>query len=91
MSKHVWAPEMHFLFGKWYVYFAAGEKDDIWKIRPYVLECQGPDPMKDAWVELGKMQRADEDGVTITFGRRKRVWAGRFPTFTLPKWRARTS
>lgn len=61
MSKHVWAPEMHFLFGKWYVYFAAGEKDDIWKIRPYVLECQGPDPMKDAWVELGKMQRADED------------------------------
>ena len=61
MSKHVWAPEMHFLFGKWYIYFAAGEKDDIWKIRPYVLECQGPDPMKDAWVELGKMQRADED------------------------------
>ncbi len=61
MSKHVWAPEMHFLFGKWYVYFAAGEKDDVWKIRPYVLECQGPDPMKDTWVELGKMQRADED------------------------------
>ncbi len=61
MSKHVWAPEMHFLFGKWYVYFAAGEKDDVWKIRPYVLECQGQDPMKDAWVELGKMQRADED------------------------------
>lgn len=61
MSKHVWAPELHYLFGKWYVYFAAGEKDDIWKIRPYVLECQGQDPMKDEWVELGKMQRAEED------------------------------
>ncbi len=61
MSKHVWAPELHYLFGKWYVYFAAGEKDDIWKIRPYVLECQGQNPMKDEWVELGKMQRAEED------------------------------
>ncbi len=61
MSKHVWAPELHYLFGKWYVYFAAGEADNIWKIRPYVLECQGQDPMKDEWVELGKMQRAGED------------------------------
>lgn len=61
MSKHVWAPELHYLFGRWYIYFAAGEIDDIWKIRPYVLECQGQDPMKDEWVELGKMQRAKED------------------------------
>lgn len=61
MSKHVWAPELHYLFGKWYVYFAAGEADNIWKIRPYVLECQGQDPVKDKWVELGKMQRAEKD------------------------------
>lgn len=61
MSKHVWAPELHYLFGKWYIYFAAGEKDDIWKIRPFVLECQGEDPMTDAWVEKGKMERADDD------------------------------
>lgn len=61
MSIHVWAPELHYLFGKWYIYFAAGEKEDIWNIRPYVLECQGDDPMSDAWTELGRMQRADED------------------------------
>ncbi len=61
MSKHVWAPELHYLFGKWYIYFAAGEKDDIWKIRPVVLECQGEDPMTDVWVEKGKMERADDD------------------------------
>ena len=24
MSRHIWAPELHFLFGKWYIYFAAG-------------------------------------------------------------------
>lgn len=61
MSKHIWAPEIHYLFGKWYIYFAAGEQEDIWKIRPYVLECQGQDPMRDEWIELGKMQRAQED------------------------------
>lgn len=61
MSKHIWAPELHFLFGKWYIYFAGGEKEDVWKIRPYVLECQGDDPISDAWIEKGKMHRAPED------------------------------
>lgn len=61
MSEHIWAPELHYVMGKWYIYYAGGEKDDVWKIRPYVLECQGQDPIKDAWVEKGKMQRALED------------------------------
>lgn len=39
-SIHIWAPELHYLFGKWYIYYAGGDKDDIWAIRPYVLECQ---------------------------------------------------
>lgn len=66
MSKHIWAPEIHFLDGKFYIYFAAGEAEDIWKIRPYVLECQGDDPMKDEWRELGKIQRADGDITSFT-------------------------
>ena len=61
MGNHVWAPEMHFVFGKWYIYFAAGDYEDKWKIRPYVLECTGMDPVKDAWIEKGLMQPADED------------------------------
>jgi GH43 family beta-xylosidase len=61
MSKHIWAPELHYLFGKWYIYFAGGEEEDIWKIRPYVLECTGEDPMTDPWIEKGKLQRAPED------------------------------
>ena len=60
-SIHIWAPELHYLFGKWYIYYAGGDKDDIWAIRPYVLECQGDDPVNDEWIEKGKMQRADED------------------------------
>ena len=61
MSKHVWAPEIHYLFGKWYIYFAAGEEENIWKIRPYVLECTGDDPMKDEWIEKGMLKRAEGD------------------------------
>lgn len=61
MSKHIWAPELHFIFGKWYVYYAGGEKDDPWKIRPYVLECSDNDPMTGAWHELGMMKCSDDD------------------------------
>ncbi|MBQ2803298.1 MAG: family 43 glycosylhydrolase [Lachnospiraceae bacterium] len=61
MGAHIWAPELHYLFGKWYVYFAAGDAEEVWKIRPYVLECSGADPMEDTWVEMGKMKSAKED------------------------------
>lgn len=61
MGNHIWAPEMHYLHGKWYIYFAAGDAEDKWRIRPYVLECQGQNPLTDAWEEKGMMQCADED------------------------------
>ncbi len=61
MSYHIWAPELHYLQGKWYIYFSAGEKENIWAIRPYVLECQDQDPLAGEWIEKGKMQRADHD------------------------------
>ncbi len=61
MSKHIWAPELHYLFGKWYIYFAGSGGDDIWRLRPYVLECTGDDPMKDEWIEKGMMQCSDDD------------------------------
>lgn len=61
MSEHIWAPELHFINGKWYVYYAASDKDDIWALRPYVLECTGNDPINDKWTEKGMMQAADGD------------------------------
>lgn len=60
-SKHIWAPELHFVFGKWYIYYAAGEVEDPWKIRPYVLECQSNDPMSGDWKELGMMNCSPDD------------------------------
>ncbi|MDD6038242.1 MAG: family 43 glycosylhydrolase, partial [bacterium] len=56
MSIHVWAPELHYLDDEWYIYFAAGDKDDIWEIRPYILHCLGSDPINDEWEEIGLMK-----------------------------------
>lgn len=61
MGNHVWAPELHYLDGKWYIYFAAGDAEDKWAIRPYVLECAEEDPVTGTWVEKGKMRCADDD------------------------------
>ncbi len=61
MSQHIWAPEMHFIDGSWYIYYAASRTDDIWRLRPYILRCEGMDPMKDAWTECGMIQRSDDD------------------------------
>lgn len=61
MSIHVWAPELHYLDHKWYIYFAAGDKNDIWDIRPYVLACETEDPLTGYWQEKGKVKRAAND------------------------------
>ena len=66
MSKHIWAPELHHIDGRWYVYFAAGEKDDIWNIRPWVLRCEGDDPLAGPWTECGNLKRVDDDEFSFT-------------------------
>ena len=59
MSVHIWAPEIHYVDNKWFIYFAGGDIEDIWAIRPYVLMCEGDDPLKDPWKEMGMLKRKD--------------------------------
>lgn len=66
MSRHIWAPEIHKIGCKWYVFFAAGDKDNVWNIRPYLLRCDGDDPYNDSWTEMGKMQASDGDDLSFT-------------------------
>ncbi len=55
MGAHIWAPELHKIDGKWYIYFAAGEVENIWNIRMWVLSCNSKDPMKGKWKEEGQI------------------------------------
>ncbi len=86
MSCHIWAPELHRIDGKWYLYFSAGHSEDIWRIRPYVLVCEGDDPLTCRWRELGPLRSAEEDAFSFRAfsldatvfahrGRRYCVWA----------------
>ena len=43
-SKEVWAPELHFLDGRWYIYFAASDGNNANHLS-YVLESEGPNPL----------------------------------------------
>src|SRR4028119_1153469 len=53
-SKQLWAPELHFMNNKWYMYFAAdsGKNEDH---RLYVLENTEDDPMQGGWQLKGKI------------------------------------
>ena len=59
MSAHIWAPEIHYLNNKWYIYYAGGDVDNLWDIRPYVLECKGKNPLVDSWQEIGMVKSKD--------------------------------
>ncbi|WP_246109973.1 glycoside hydrolase family 43 protein [Saccharopolyspora dendranthemae] len=84
MSKHIWAPELHHVDGRWYVYFAAGSSDDVQSIRMHVLENSSPDPMTGTWVERGRIHTPWDtfalDATTFEHrGARYLAWAQREP------------
>src|SRR3982751_4627523 len=53
-SKQLWAPEIHFIRDKWYIYFAADDGKNE-NHRLYVLENSSKDPMKGEWKLKGRM------------------------------------
>ena len=84
MGAHIWAPELHFIGGKWYIYFAAGAAEKIWDIRIYVLENASPNPLEGAWVERGQLKTNWEsfalDATTFEHrGTRYLLWAQKAP------------
>ncbi len=60
-SWHIWAPELHRVDGRWLIYFAGGERDDIWKIRMHVLENAHADPTQGEWIERGQIRTPLDD------------------------------
>ncbi len=64
MSYHIWAPELHRIDNKWYIFFAAGRAEDIWRIRIWVLSNGADDPTQGEWTEEGQVQ-TERDGFAL--------------------------
>ena len=85
---NVWAPELHFIEGKWYIYYAAGSAGPPFiHQRAGVLESPGEDPQA-TYVDRGMMYTGDDLGGTgaakwaidlttdTINGQRYAVWSG---------------
>lgn len=85
MSANIWAPEIHYISGKWYIYYAAARADAIFDHRMYVLENESSNPLEGEWVEKGQIHTKWEsfslDATTFDHkGQHYLVWAQRDPS-----------
>ncbi|CAM3238201.1 family 43 glycosylhydrolase [Paenibacillus lupini] len=88
MSANIWAPEIHFIDGKWYIYFAAARtaetNEGLFDHRMFVLENESENPLEGEWVEKGQIKTMWEsfalDATTFEHhGIRYLVWAQKDP------------
>jgi GH43 family beta-xylosidase len=82
-SGNLWAPELFFLDGKWYLYYSAGPPGtDLGRQRTWVLENSSPDPTTGIWVDKGRIFNPNEDFWAIDGtvleqnGNRYFIWSG---------------
>lgn len=83
VSQEVWAPELHFLDGKWHIYFAASDGKNENHLA-YVLVSDDADPLGNYTLH-GPLETGDEAGqpiwaIDLTVlereGRRYALWSG---------------
>lgn len=79
-SKQLWAPEIHFIDNKWYVYFAADDGKNIHH-RLYVIENSSKDPWEGEWTFKGKISDSTDhwaiDGSVFEYKKQwYMIWAG---------------
>lgn len=79
-SKQIWAPEIHFLNGKWYFYYAADDGVNE-NHRMWVLENDSADPFLGTWADRGELELQDDkwaiDGTVLEHkGALYFLWSG---------------
>ncbi|GAE33954.1 alpha-L-arabinofuranosidase II precursor [Halalkalibacter akibai JCM 9157] len=88
MSANIWAPEIHFIDGKWYIYFAAARtaetNEGLFDHRMFVLETDAENPLEGNWIEKGQIKTKWEsfalDATTFEHqGVRYLVWPQKDP------------
>lgn len=78
-SMDLWAPEIHFLQGKWYIYFTADDGNDA-NHRLYVLQSNSASPTSGFTLK-GKLTPATDkwaiDGTVLTYNNQLYlIWSG---------------
>lgn len=78
-SKEIWAPELHFIQGKWYIYFAADDGNNE-NHRMYVLESVNEDPQGE-YLLKGKISDVSDkwaiDGTVLQHNKKLYfIWSG---------------
>jgi GH43 family beta-xylosidase len=79
-SKQIWAPELHYIYGNWYMYFAADDGKNE-NHRMYVVENKSADPFSGIWEFKGKVSDPSDnwaiDGSVFEYiGKLYFIWSG---------------
>jgi GH43 family beta-xylosidase len=60
MSSLIWAPEIHYINGSWYIYFAAAKSKEIinglFDHRMFLIENKSTNPLEGNWEEKGQIK-----------------------------------
>ncbi|MFJ5761482.1 family 43 glycosylhydrolase [Neobacillus sp. NPDC093182] len=88
MSSLIWAPEIHYINGCWYIYYAAAPSkeivDGLFQHRMFVIENKSTNPLEDSWEEKGQIKTDWEsfalDATSFEHkGQQYLVWAQKDP------------
>ena len=79
-TRDIWAPELHRVNNRWYVYYAAVVAPNT-QHRMYALENEAADPLTGTWVLKGELKLADDkwaiDGTLLNLnGQLYFAWSG---------------
>lgn len=79
-AKDIWAPEIHTIDNKWYIYFSAADNKGR-NNRIYVLENKRKDPTRGKWKMKGKIAASSDywaiDGNVFEYqGKQYMIWSG---------------
>ncbi|WP_342479684.1 family 43 glycosylhydrolase [Paenibacillus sp. FSL F4-0097] len=76
----IWAPELHYINGAWYIYYAMDDGDNV-NHRMYVMENTAADPMQGTWQYKGQITDSSNkwaiDGTVLQVnGELYFIWSG---------------
>ncbi|RAJ92644.1 GH43 family beta-xylosidase [Larkinella arboricola] len=79
-ARNIWAPELHHIDGKWYIYYTADNGVDG-AHRMFVLENAAADPTTGTWIDRGQLNLPDNkwaiDGTVVRLnGQLLYAWSG---------------